>query len=137
MVAQGPFDGVLGFSEGGGIAAFLLIEDAKRPFGNFKCGVFFSSAAPFDPDMLVDEGKMQWVNAQTDGTLITVPTAHMWSEIDDVSEKSAMCVSELTAPHVRETFIHKLGHDVPGAKGSEGLDEAVRVIDRTMERARS
>lgn len=137
VAEQGPFDGLLGFSEGGGIAAFLLIEDARRPFGNFRCAVFFSSAAPFDPDALLDQGKVRWIEAQPDGALINVPTAHMWSDVDDVSETSAKVVASLSAAHVREIFVHKLGHDVPGAKGNEGLDLAIRAIDRTIERARA
>lgn len=135
MVAQGPFDGLMGFSEGGGVAAFLLIEDARRPFGNFKCAIFFSAAAPFDPDAL-REGQVRVADVATDGVLINVPTAHMWSAVDDENAEHARVVAGLSAEGLREEFVHRIGHDVPGSRSTEGLDEALRIIEHTIEKAK-
>lgn len=47
--SEGPFDGILGFSQGGLMAATLLLWDASRPEGPqlpFKMAVFISTFAP-------------------------------------------------------------------------------------------
>lgn len=75
---QGPFDGVMGFSEGGIVAATLLLEDARRPFANFKCGILFSAAPPLDPDDL-RANVVRCLDPERDGVAIRVPTAHIYS----------------------------------------------------------
>jgi len=49
---EGPFDGVIGFSNGAAVAATYLLQDAKRPSPQhpFKCAVFFCASLPFDLD---------------------------------------------------------------------------------------
>ncbi|PWY90344.1 hypothetical protein BO94DRAFT_623146 [Aspergillus sclerotioniger CBS 115572] len=46
--SDGPFDGLVGFSQGGSTMASYLLqpETARKPF---KCAVFFCSNLPFDP----------------------------------------------------------------------------------------
>ncbi|RAL04852.1 uncharacterized protein BO80DRAFT_210541 [Aspergillus ibericus CBS 121593] len=46
--SDGPFDGLVGFSQGGGAVASYLLqpETAKKPL---TCAMFFSSSVPFDP----------------------------------------------------------------------------------------
>lgn len=76
--SQGPFDGIMGFSEGGIVAATLLLEDARRPFANFKCGIFFSAAPPLDPDDL-RAGSVRSLDPVQDRVSVHVPTAHIYS----------------------------------------------------------
>lgn len=49
---EGPFDGVIGFSQGAALAASYMLQDAKRvsPRHPFKCAVFFCASMPFDLD---------------------------------------------------------------------------------------
>lgn len=127
----------MGFSEGGGVASFLLIEDARRPFGNFRCAIFFSSAAPFDPDYL-QRGIVRSADRTSDGIVeIKIPTAHMWSSTGDESSESASVVARMSAKGLREEFVHDLGHDIPGAKSDRGLSKAVRIIEHTIEKAKA
>lgn len=57
---DGPFDGLLGFSLGGGIIASYLLQDraVRKPF---KCAVFFCCSTPFDPQSspwkIMDDGR--------------------------------------------------------------------------------
>jgi hypothetical protein len=50
---EGPFDGVLGYSGGGGLAAQLIIRDQERYPGKmpserpFRFAVFFNGTTPF------------------------------------------------------------------------------------------
>ncbi len=86
MHAHGPFDGVMGFSEGAVLATMLLVEDARRPFGNFRCGILFSAALPLDPDIVMSPGgeglaPLRCLHPSIDGIVVNVPTVHVWSNV--------------------------------------------------------
>ncbi|KAI0467674.1 serine hydrolase FSH [Xylaria cf. heliscus] len=135
---QGPFDGLMGFSEGGAVAAWMLIENSKYPltFGRLKCAIFFSAAVPFDPDV-VRTGVVKPVDPIVEGEMIEIPTAHVWSKEKDVNVEAAQSLASLCDSKLRETFLHSLGHNVPGSKSdSEALAGTLRIIERTIERAR-
>ncbi|KAH8423610.1 uncharacterized protein LDX57_001370 [Aspergillus melleus] len=157
--AAGPFDALLGFSEGGILAATLLAEDAHHPFAHFKCGVFLSSATPLDPDVLHTDGEisrdgeglqLRALDPAVDGVVIRVPTAHVLEEdLNRLRGLSPMAplwdregtkdpqegLVEICDAKVVETVRHALGHTVPGAKGEVELGQVVRAIERTVERA--
>lgn len=76
MDEEGPFEGILGYSEGASIAATLLLTEQRRfqqegvpPM--LKCGVFFAGWPPMTPELdamvLADESEL----------LIDVPTCHI------------------------------------------------------------
>lgn len=76
MHEQGPFDGIIGYSEGATVAATLLLHEqvmaerkGYKPM--FKYGVFFGGWPPMDPDtfrlVLADETDLR----------IQVPTCHI------------------------------------------------------------
>jgi len=48
---DGPFDGIIGFSQGGALASSFIMADARssQPQQPFKCGIFFCASMPFDP----------------------------------------------------------------------------------------
>ncbi|ORY58511.1 serine hydrolase FSH [Pseudomassariella vexata] len=133
--SEGPFDALMGFSEGGAVAALLLVTDARHSVASFQCAIFFSAAPPFDPDDL-QKGELRWVNADTDGEIIKIPTAHMWSREGDVNSIKSQHLVGLCEREGRETYVHGLGHDVPGAKSEKDLAGAVRVIEHVIENAR-
>ncbi|KAI8626580.1 hypothetical protein F5Y19DRAFT_220925 [Xylariaceae sp. FL1651] len=135
--AQGPFDGLMGFSEGGAVAAWMLLENSRHPltFGSFKCAIFFSAAVPFDPDV-VRSGIVRAVDPLVYGGVIKIPTAHIWSDEKDVNAKHAQSLTSLCDAGLRETFVHSLGHNVPGSKSDEALSGTLRVVEHTIERAK-
>ena len=76
MEEDGPFDGILGYSEGATVAATLLLHEQRRfethgipPM--FKCALFFAGWPPmsptFDTIVLADESDLT----------ITIPTCHV------------------------------------------------------------
>lgn len=76
MEKQGPFDGIIGYSEGATIAATLLLHEQRRfekegRVPMFKCAVFFAGWPPMTPELddivLSDESDL----------MITVPTCHV------------------------------------------------------------
>ncbi|CAL5875103.1 uncharacterized protein PFLUO_LOCUS9407 [Penicillium psychrofluorescens] len=135
----------MGFSEGGTMAALLLIEDARHSFAGFKCGIFFSSAVPFDPDV-VRTRHLRCIDPTIDGVVIHVPTAviveknfarlrHL-SPLDKLWPDDEEALVSICAESVREVVRHDLGHHVPGsASSTEGLTATLQAIERTIERA--
>ena len=76
MEEQGPFDGVIGYSEGATVAATLLLKEQLRSEEQgvepmFKCGIFFMGWPPLDPKtyflVLSDQSER----------IIDVPTCHI------------------------------------------------------------
>lgn len=76
MEKDGPFDGIIGYSEGATVASTLLLHEQKRyeetgrePM--FKCGLFFAGWPPLTPELdgivLADESEL----------MITIPTCHI------------------------------------------------------------
>lgn len=76
MEEEGPFDGIIGYSEGATVAATLILHEQRRfeidgtpPM--FKCALFFAGWPPMSPDLdtivLADESDLT----------ITIPTCHI------------------------------------------------------------
>ncbi|KAI1127895.1 hypothetical protein F5Y10DRAFT_188152 [Nemania abortiva] len=137
LKTHGPFDGVIGFSEGGLIAASLLLYDEHYSLYNLKCGIFFSAATPYDLKLFMQLGTSRMLDPEVDGVAIKVPTAHIWSDNDEKHPDMGQKLARLCDPTVREEFVNHGNHDIPGARDEEGLDEAIRTIERTIERARN
>jgi predicted esterase len=139
--SEGPFDGIIGFSEGAGVAASILAyherlctAKLRSPF-SLKCGIFFSAGPPLDIDAL-QQGKLQQLNVANDKHVINFPTAHIWAAMDDVHPGFGPAARSLCADDSVEVFVHDLGHNIPGTRSEEGVAESVKAIRRTIERAR-
>ncbi|KAH0498067.1 hypothetical protein TgHK011_005345 [Trichoderma gracile] len=162
ITAEGPFQGLMGFSEGGIVAAMLLAHDARERFAGLECGILMSAAPPLDPAGILEQDPPTLrclipAADDVDGTAIRVPTAHVigsnepFAHLVSLSPLAGVLISSgLEDPEElhqllfrlcdgsrRERFVHTLGHEVPGARSDEGLAGAVRVIERTIERAQS
>ncbi|KAM7213833.1 hypothetical protein V8F06_010765 [Rhypophila decipiens] len=136
VLELGPFDGVMGFSEGGAVAASLLVEDSRRPFARFRCGIFLSAARPPDPDNIMT-GSDRRLDFSTDGVVLNIPTAHIWSPSGDICPGMGRKLALLCNQTLREEFVHLLGHQVPGSVSDEFLSGTIKAIERTVERARA
>jgi predicted esterase len=140
IASEGPFDGIMGFSEGAGVAASLLAaqEKSRATQGEskfqFKCGIFFCGAEAFDAPSL-QSGKLRKLESSTDGQIITLPTAHIWAKEDTLHPKFGQSLRKVCMDAVAEEFLHDLGHAIPGAQSRSGVLEATRAIGRTIERA--
>ncbi|KAL7945551.1 hypothetical protein V8C42DRAFT_345151 [Trichoderma barbatum] len=152
---NGPFQGVMGFSEGGIVAAMLLAEDARQAAADFQCGILLSAAPPLDSGAIYQEpASLRCLNPGVDGAVISVPTAHIvgsnepFARLVALSPLSGLWISSgMEDPEKlhqalfqlcddeRELFVHQLGHEVPGARSVEGLSGALQVMERTIERA--
>lgn len=109
---QNPeIDGVLGFSEGAGIAASLIVEENKRQkatgrIPRLKFAVFMSGMPPTDWNtgrfLLQDE----------DGELISIPTFHVMGS-QDAMISGVMALYNVCDPDTADLFDHGGGHIIP------------------------
>lgn len=110
---EGPFDGILGFSHGGTLAAGFLIHHAKlypREPPLFRCAIFINSLPPFRMDPgenqrpVVDDGLEGYIN---------IPTVCIAGAKDWLFEYSVM-LHKICAEST--LVVHSRGHDIPGDK---------------------
>lgn len=112
---QGPFYGLVGYSEGATVAATLLVDDLRRreaegePAGSssFECAVFFHGWPP-----LATEGEETLVLADVAGEVITLPTFHVVGASDPYLVGS-MALFAVCDPDRAQLFDHGKGHMVP------------------------
>ena len=144
---EGPFDGVMAFSQGASIAATLLILHKHRQsqrtgiYPPFRCAIFFSGGVPENlRDYLADEDtymKQKLIDYEKDHDAIEIPTAHSWGGKDSLLRLSMFGpgLSKICRPQVREEFVHEHGHAIPGAGDPAAVEKIVRIIKRTIDRA--
>jgi predicted esterase len=127
---DGPFDGVLGFSHGGVVAAGILAHHATtKPYEPppFRCAIFFSSFPPFrmgDDEIPIFEPGLQ--------DKIRIPTLHIMGEQDFVYKHSRR-LFQLCDERSSEALVHTKGHEIPtDAKTVSKMAAAIRdLITRT------
>lgn len=110
MEEEGPFDGVIGASEGAGAAATILLYDQElcRERGTkskLKCGLFFVGFPPFRPDAkfhLADQSKVR----------IEAPTCHVIGQKDPLAPISK-ALWNVCDERTRLLVDHDKGHIIP------------------------
>lgn len=133
---QGPFEGIVAFSQGGALASTLLVRYARRStaISPLKVVVFFSGGVPADPDDL-ERGIVRALDHSAVGEAIKIPTAHIWGvtergELDWPPKLRDLCMKE-----TREEFQHGGGHEIPGSKDRAAVTRAVQAMRRAIWRA--
>ncbi|KAK6353818.1 hypothetical protein TWF730_008242 [Orbilia blumenaviensis] len=135
---DGPFDGVLAFSQGATLASSLLLmdqagsDDAKN--GNyssgFKCAIFLAAGLAWN---LHDLQKNLWTQVDEASELrIHIPTAHVWASNDPLGPAIGTAVAAISVPGTRYSYIHDEGHTVPGRRSPEKLHATLKVIRRAI-----
>ncbi|CAD6443640.1 b34df6cb-47cc-4eed-8c17-f661ba13acdb [Sclerotinia trifoliorum] len=127
MQEEGPFDGIIGYSEGATVAGTLLLHEQKRfeiegRLPMFKCAVFFAGWPPLTPEF---DGI---VLADTTDLTITIPTLHIIGSLDPYL---AGCISLYNVCDMDNAYLfdHGKGHTLP--RDPETVRELGNII-RTM-----
>lgn len=130
---DGPFEGILGFSQGSEVAASLLLSQAQDV--KFKFAVFIGGTQPFDVTALASGKDLQptKMHGDTHSARINIPTAHVIGRSDAYREFSKALVG-LCNPREVKVYDHKGAHVVPrGREAMEDLTAALNwVVDRAM-----
>lgn len=129
VAAEGPYDGVIGFSLGANVAISWMIERQNSNTGlPFKVGVFFSNTFPlYDMDAL-QEGRIDHSGTVADGCL-DLPTAHIWGVRDGGSEH-AQIASRTCKAGGRSVYVHGKAHEI--SSSPEDLIGMVKVVNRAI-----
>jgi hypothetical protein len=145
MEKEGPFDGVLGYSEGGTIAGTLLLHEQMREKNEgripvLKCALFFGGWPPMRPTL---DGI---VLADQSDLMIDVPTVHIGEAFDHIFNTFAnyhtvgsldpylhgnIALYNICDPDTAFIFDHAKGHTLPRDKHmvKELGDTVRRMID--------
>ncbi|OGE52772.1 hypothetical protein PENARI_c009G10283 [Penicillium arizonense] len=112
VALEGPFDGILGFSHGGTLAAGFMIHHAKmypdeQPL--FRCAIFINSLPPFRMDP--GPGQRPVIDDGLQG-FISVPCVHVAGAKDPLFEYS-LALHRICNASSSTFAVHGKGHDVP------------------------
>lgn len=151
METEGPFDGVVGYSEGATIAGTLLIHEAMREMDEgrqpmLKCALFFGGWPPITPTLdglvLADESDL----------MIEVATCHISKSarsrgayilIDLVGSQDPylhgnLALYNVCNPDTAHIFDHAKGHTLPRDKAMvKELGDTVRRMMDEVHSSRS
>jgi hypothetical protein len=119
---EGPFDGVLGFSQGAGLAGVLCqhIHKLHPSQPELSFAVFYSGFKITRPE-----------HQHFYASKITTPTLHIVGSLDTVvSEERSIWLYEVCEPSQRVLISHPGGHFVPNAK--DMVNKVVQMIQHAI-----
>ncbi|KAF5716828.1 serine hydrolase FSH [Fusarium mundagurra] len=133
IAEEGPFDGVLGFSQGASLAAMIIARARHSNPPPFQFAIFFCAGLPYCEKSL-SAGEVKFLRLEdTQGPVIHVPTAHIFGKKDpDVSYSKAM--TELCHPWGRVLLDHGAGHEIPRVP-VEIVDDMARAVEKVVTKA--
>ncbi|KAI0397010.1 serine hydrolase FSH [Xylariaceae sp. FL0594] len=120
---EGPFEGIIGYSEGATVAGTLLLaeQDLLRRTGRepmIRCAVFFAGWPPLDPGLETGAGGKGFgsmVLADESDVVIAVRTVHIIGSLDPYVAGS-MALYNICDPDLAHIFDHGKGHTLPREK---------------------
>jgi predicted esterase len=128
---QGPFDAIIGFSQGATIATIFMLQHMIKhpldpPYALFKYALLFCGAVFVDPNGITRGSKgIQDVK-------IRIPSLHVYGEKDEVL-KDSLALSKHYDKSCAEAFMHKLGHTIP--KDTNTVSMIMNSIKRVQHKA--
>ncbi|KAJ5123038.1 Serine hydrolase FSH [Penicillium atrosanguineum] len=129
IATEGPFDAVMGFSQGAALASALIAHQAKahpeQP-SLFRAAVFICGGAPWEG------AGLNYIASQPDTYAINIPTANIVGKIDPLYPES-MKLYQLCEPSKAAFYDHGSKHMVPF--DMKNTEEMVRVIEETVAKA--
>ncbi|KAJ9142374.1 Serine hydrolase FSH [Pleurostoma richardsiae] len=125
MEERGPFDGIIGYSEGAIVAATLLLHEQRRAKKGIqpmlKYAIFFAGWPPVDPESHV------MVLSDESEEMINIPTCHIIGSLDPYLHGS-MALFNVCDPDTAYLFDHAKGHTLPRDKDTvKELGDVVRA----------
>lgn len=135
IAAEGPFDGVIAFSQGASVATTLMLQrqrmDPARELVDpvFKCAVFLGAAVPCDPAQL-ELGVVCEVSFEEYGEVLHVPTTHIWGKLDPSPYPARL--ARLCSKAKKSIYVHDGGHAVPGSQDNDAVRQTVRMMKRSI-----
>lgn len=136
--SEGPFDGVMAYSQGAGLVAMLLVRRQyltpdRAPL--FRCAILFSPGHVFDPFAWLQNGETKVLDHIPAGmSALALPIVIMYGKSDALKHHSFQ-VAALCDPDLLSLHMHEGGHEVPSLSIKGGLLDAVKMARRGIIRA--
>ncbi|KAF1976975.1 hypothetical protein BU23DRAFT_453679 [Bimuria novae-zelandiae CBS 107.79] len=135
--ANGPFDGIFGFSQGAGISLMYLIRhthlhpDTPLPF---KLAILFSRIGVRDVGRWVKTGEAVPLSSMPPGLdKLKLPVASIWGKDDWPTAKLEAATTEaLVSEGFVWSFVHAGGHETPCPRIEGSVAGAAKVIKRAI-----
>lgn len=127
---DGPFHGILGFSQGATMAFCYLHYRLRTrpfdpPFSPFACAVFISASGTAK-----DQSTLLEYMAST-GRSITIPTLHVYGKHDTDSEAALSMYEHCRPAGNSEFLLHSHGHAIPpDAESVTLIANAIRALKK-------
>ncbi|KAJ5752590.1 hypothetical protein N7520_009507 [Penicillium odoratum] len=140
IAAEGPFDGIMTFSQGTSIALGWLIKRQLEAKGGkpwklpFKIGVFFSNPWGVYDGQALEQGQIAYMYSPTFEGLLDFPTAHIWGSADK-DQAMAEMLSNSCVAEKRSVCVHTRGHEIPADINT--VISMAKTINRAIVRAES
>jgi hypothetical protein len=121
---DGPYDGVIGFSEGAALAASLLLSDESAAEPPFTLAIFFNSVVPLVPSGYEHLGGSlsETVHGDQDSYIdLLLPEEQKGSATEQEKTavlSQALCFSPKRCPQVSIPTVHVIGEGDPFAESS-------------------
>ena len=142
IASEGPFDAVMGFSQGASLAATLILRNQEARKGDsttahrqnpFKCAIFLSGQLPFDCTDL-ERGEIRQMEPDQDNVVMEIPTANFWGINDTLYPDASPKLCRLCVQGSRLEVTHMAGHGIP-SKGDE-LEKMAIAFRETLHQVR-
>ncbi|TKW04688.1 hypothetical protein SEVIR_7G125800v4 [Setaria viridis] len=128
MIRQGPFDGLLGFSQGAVVSAVLAGLQEQTRLCVFRQGLAFTGVAKVKCVIVISGGKIQApvAAARAFNSKILCPSLHFIGDDDFVKVHSEELVEAFADPLV---IRHPCGHTIPNLD-EKGLQTMLTFLDK-------
>ncbi|RYO85438.1 hypothetical protein DL764_009174 [Monosporascus ibericus] len=135
---EGPFDGVIAYSQGAGLVAMLLVRrqylqpQAERLF---RCAILFSPVQVYDPVAYLERGEVRVLDRLVPAMArFSIPVVIISGEADD---RKAECqgLQAICDPALLNFFVHEGGHEVPGIGVQNGIAGTIKAARRGITQA--
>ena len=131
---EGPFDGVLAFSQGAGLAIqYMAQRKVDSPLGRppFKCAILFAPTAAGDVFEWRKTGEGRLLKQLPNRLAIDTPTALIWGTNDpwrDMFERDCNIWNE----NLLWRYTHDGGHEVPGPNVKGSMSGTIKLMRRAI-----
>lgn len=132
--SEGPFDGVLAFSQGAALAAMLIARDTFP--APFAFAVFICGGPPFSEKGIKETNTLRYCENDIDKAgkpVLGIPTVHLVGAQDKDLE-TCMKLVHMSREETRQFWEHPAGHEIPTAP-RDVTDKMVETIERGIEKA--
>lgn len=137
--SEGPFDGIIGFSQGAALAATYIAQYESLNKDHlyhelpFKCAVFICPGPVWRWEPRAgDDDDLSHMDPAEENISINIPAAIIWGAKDELAE-GGRNVRDFCDSTTRESYTHPGGHEIPRKKVE--LDAMVKCVKAAMEKA--